>query len=306
MAITGVMRLGEVALRVLDMDAALHHYTDVLGLRKVAADGERVYLKCWDEHDHHSVILRSSDSAGMDYCAFKCRHDADLDRLAEGAKSFGLEVGELAAGERPASGRRIRFQIPTGHWVELYAHKEQNGNGLPLRNPDPFPDGLKGIAPGRLEHCFVYGPDSAAAARFFIDVLDFRVSERLELPDGSTKACFLACNTAMHDIGIVEHNEPGKFHHLSFWLDSPEEIYKAALLLGKNDVPIDEGPTQHGIGRAKTIYFWDPSGNRNEVFSGSYLSYPDRPALTWDAEHIGKAISYPQRRMAETFMTVLT
>lgn len=306
MAISGVMRLGEVALRVLDMDAALHHYIDVLGLQKVTGDGENVYLKCWDEHDHHSIILRSADRAGMDYCAFKCLDDADLDRFADGARAFGLEVGELAAGERLASGRRIRFRIPTGHWVELYAHKEQNGNGLPLRNPDPFPDGLKGIAPGRLEHCFIYGPDSAAAARFFTEVLEFNVSERLELPDGSTKACFLACNTAMHDIGIVEHNEPGKFHHMSFWLDSPEEIYRAALLLGKNDVPIDEGPTQHGIGRAKTIYFWDPSGNRNEVFSGSYLSYPDRPALTWDAEHIGKAISYPQRRMAETFMTVLS
>ena len=306
MAISGVMRLGEVELRVLDMDAALHHYLEVIGLLKVAEDDQRVYLKCWDEHDHHSVVLHRADSAGMNHCAFKCREDADLDRFAAGATAFGLDVTELAAGERLASGRRIRFQIPTGHWVELYAHKEQNGNGLPLRNPDPFPDGLRGIAPGRLEHCFLYGPDSDAANRFFIEVLDFSVSERLELPNGSAKACFLACNTAMHDIGLVEHDEPAKFHHLSFWLDSAEEVYKAALLLGKNNVPVDEGPTQHGIGRAKTIYFWDPSGNRNEVFSGSYLSYPDRPVLAWDIAEIGKAISYPQRRMADTFMTVLT
>lgn len=306
MAITGVMRLGEVALRVLDMEDALRHYVNVLGLKQVAKDGDRIYLKCWDEHDHHSVILRRADSAGMDHCAFKCREDTDLDRFADGAKEFGLEVTELPAAERLASGRRIRFQLPTGHWTELYAHKDQNGNGLPLRNPDPFPDGLVGIAPGRLEHCFVYGPDIDATTRFFVEILDFGVSERLELPDGNSKACFLACNNAMHDIGFVEHEEPDKFHHLSFWLDSPDEIYRAALLLGKSNVPIDEGPTQHGIGRAKTIYFWDPSGNRNEVFSGSYLSYPDRPELTWEAAEIGKAISYPQRRMADTFMTVLT
>ncbi len=306
MAITGVMRLGEVALRVLDMDAALRHYVEVMGLIKVAQEGDRVYLRCWDEHDHHCLILRTAESAGMDHCAFKCREDADLDRFAAAARAFGLDVSELAVDERLASGRRIRLQIPSGHWLELYAHMEQPGNGLPLRNPDPFPDGLKGIAPARLEHCFLYGPDTQASTRFFIEVLDFTVSERLELPDGRAKACFLACNTAMHDIGLVEHDEPGKFHHLSFWLDSPDEIYRAALLLGKADVPIDEGPTQHGIGRAKTIYFWDPSGNRNEVFCGSYPMYPDRPALAWDVAEIGKAISYPQRRMADTFMTVLT
>lgn len=306
MAVTGVMRLGEVALRVLDMDAARRYYVEVMGLLEVAENNGQVYMKCWDEHDHHSVILRHADSAGMDYCAFKCRADTDLDRFADGARGFGLQVTELAAGERLASGRRIRFRIPTGHWVELYAEKDKLGNGLPLRNPAPFPDGLRGIAPGRLEHCFLYGPNSVDAVRFFTDVLKFDVTERLELPDGTPKASFLACNNSMHDIGFVEYDEPGRFHHLSFWLDSTEEVYKAALLLGKNDVPIDEGPTQHGIGRAKTIYFWDPSGNRNEVFSGSYVWFPDRPVLAWDAAEIGKAINYPQRRMSETFLTVVT
>jgi hypothetical protein len=35
-----------------------------------------------------------------------------------------------------------------------------------------------------------------------------------------------------------------------------------------DDVPIDIGPTRHGITRGTTIYFFDPSGNRNEVFAG--------------------------------------
>lgn len=72
MALTGVLRPGHVALRVLEMEPALKHYKDVLGLIEVARDDKgRVFLKAWDEHDHHSVVLREADEAGMDYMGWK-------------------------------------------------------------------------------------------------------------------------------------------------------------------------------------------------------------------------------------------
>jgi len=62
MALTGVLRPGHVALRVLEMGPALKHYKDVLGLIETARDDKgRVFLKAWDEHDHHSVVLRETD-----------------------------------------------------------------------------------------------------------------------------------------------------------------------------------------------------------------------------------------------------
>ena len=56
MALTGVLRPGHVQLRVLDLAAALTHYRDVIGLIETGRDAQgRIYLKAWDEHDHHSV-----------------------------------------------------------------------------------------------------------------------------------------------------------------------------------------------------------------------------------------------------------
>ncbi|HCE76743.1 MAG TPA: catechol 2,3-dioxygenase, partial [Dehalococcoidia bacterium] len=55
-----------------------------------------------------------------------------------------------------------------------------------------------------------------------------------------------------------------------------------------------------------TIYFFDPSGNRNEVFAGGDYHYPDHPPVTWDAEELGKAIFYHDRVLNERFLTVLT
>ena len=47
------------------------------------------------------------------------------------------------------------------------------------------------------------------------------------------------------------------------------------------EVPFDVTPTRHGITRGQTIYFFDPSGNRNEAFAGGYMSYADMPTITW-------------------------
>ena len=71
-------------------------------------------------------------------------------------------------------------------------------------------------------------------------------------------------------------------------------------------MPVDIGPTQHGITRGETIYFFDPSGNRNEVFAGGYEAYPDRPTVIWTLDQLGKGILYIDRELNERFTTVLT
>jgi catechol 2,3-dioxygenase len=112
----------------------------------------------------------------------------------------------------------------------------------------------------------------------------------------------------VHDIAFVEHAEPGKLHHLSFLLESWEEVLRAGDIMSMNNVPIDIGPTRHGITRGCTIYAWDPSGNRFETFMGGYQPYPDYEATTWTFEGLGAGggLDYPQRKLHETFLTVVS
>ena len=44
---------------------------------------------------------------------------------------------------------------------------------------------------------------------------------------------------------------------------------------------IDVAPTRHGVTRGYTVYFFDPVGNRNEVFTGGYWVDPDFEPITW-------------------------
>lgn len=310
MALTGVLRPGHVALRVLDMDAALKHYTEVIGLIETGRDEQgRVFLKGWDEHDHHSVILRETDRAGMDFMGFRVDSDATLERLAGELAQCGLatDLTWLPEGDLRHTGRRLRFTIPTGHSIEIYAHKDQIGCATGDVNPDPWPDGLRGMAPGRFDHCLLYGDDLDGTVKLFREVLGFTLAEQIIAgPENMLIGAFLTCSNKAHDVAFIRHPEKNKFHHASFSLDNWGEVLRAADIISKRDVSLDIGPTRHGITRGETIYFFDPSGNRNEVFSGGYTHYPDKPTITWTEAEIGKAIFYHDRKLNEAFLSVLT
>lgn len=308
MSLTGILRPGHAQIRVLDLASAVKHYTDVIGLLEVArGEDGRVYLKAWDEFDHHSIILRQADTPGLDFMGFKVADERTLRRLSEDVAAFGLEIEERPAGDMLATGRRVSFVAPTGHRIELFAEKQQLGNGLGTVNPEVKPEGLKGMKPTRFDHCLLYGDDIDGTLELFTRVLGFTLSERIVAADGKTLiGLFLTCSNKPHDIAFIRHPEKGRFHHASFYLESWHDIGEAADIITRHDVPLDIGPTRHGITRGYTIYFFDPSGNRNEVFSGGYQYYPDNPVLEWTEGELGRAIFYYDRKLNERFLSVTT
>lgn len=309
MAITGVLRPGHMQLRVLDLEEGVKHYRDVLGLVETGRDSQgRAYFKAWDERDHNSLVLREADSAGMDFFAFKVADKATLEKLDRDLKEYGVATERIPAGEMLETGERVRFMIPSGHAIELYAEKTDVGNGMTYVNPDPWnASAEKGIAPVRLDHCLLYGPDIEKVQALFQDVLGFYLVEHVLLEDGKTDlAIWLSCSHKAHDIALVRHPEPGKLHHVSFLLDSWEKVLRAADIMSMNRVSIDIGPTRHGVTRGTTIYAFDPSGNRFETFCGGYQPYPDYAPITWTWDEVGAGVFYHDRKLNERFLTVVS
>ncbi|MBA4501356.1 catechol 2,3-dioxygenase, partial [Marinobacterium marinum] len=299
---------GHVQIRVLDLEEAVNHYVELMGLIETDRDEQgRVYLKGWTEVDKFSVVLREADEAGMDFMSFKCLNEEVVDRLNRELLAFGCGVEEIPAEELKGCGRRIRFQAPTGHYFELFANKEQTGRyGVGNHNPEAWPRDLKGMKAQRFDHCLLYGPELDQTLDLFREVLGFDLCEQIMTPDGKRVAQFLTTSMKAHDIAFIDHPEPGKFHHASFFLETWEDVLRAGDLISMTDTSIDIGPTRHGITHGQTIYFFDPSGNRNEVFCGGDYFYPDHAPITWDADKLGKAIFYHDRQLNERFLTALT
>lgn len=313
----GVLRIGHASLRVMDMEQALGHYEHVLGMKRVMEDADgHVYLKCWDEWDRYSVILTPADRAGMNHVAYKVERDADLDELRGKIEAYGIATRMLPEGTLPATGRMLAFALPSGHEMRLYAHKECVGTDVGSLNPDPWPDGLRGAGAHWLDHCLLMcelNPETgvntvADNARFMAEVLDFYLTEQIMVgPDGAIQAgAFMSRTNTPHDIAFVGGPSSG-LHHISFFLDSWHDVLKAADIMAKNRTRIDVAPTRHGITRGETIYFFDPSGNRNETFAGlGYLAQRDRPVITWSEDKLWSGIFYHTGEAVPSFTEVYT
>jgi len=310
MAVTGVLRPGHAQLRVLNLEEDVKFYRDVHGLVEQGRDAQgRVYFKAWDERDHNSIILRQAETAGLDFFGFKVDSVATLNKLDADLNAYGVKTERIPAGEMLATGERVRFEVPTGHTIELYAEKKDVGNGLGYSNPPPWNfNAERGIAPTRMDHALLGGGDLDGARDIFVNVLGFYLTEEVVADEDHNFqiAVWLSCSNKTHDIAFVRCPENGKLHHVSYWIETWEKVLRAADLMSMNNVPVDIGPTRHGITRGATIYAFDRSGNRFETFGGGYISYPDMHKLTWPVSHLPEGLDYAQRKLHETFLTVFS
>jgi catechol 2,3-dioxygenase len=313
----GVMRIGHVALDVLDIQAARRHYEDVLGLlvTDVGPDGS-VYLKGWDEWDQYSVVLRQGTRAGLSHFAFKCEHDRDLDVLGQRLRDAGHACEMLPAGRLHETGRSLQVDLPSGQRMHLFAQKKQVGRLVGDRNPEPWPDGLKGAGVHWLDHLLLMceldpgrGINTVEQnVALFTDVLDFHLSEQVRVgPEpGIRAAAFIFRTSKPHDIAFIGAPRSG-LHHLAFYVDEWGDVLRSADVMAKKKVRVDVTPQRHGITRGSTMYFFDPSGIRNEIFAGlGYLAQPDMPPVTWSEQELWRGIFYHTGVAYEEFTTVYT
>ena len=125
--------------------------------------------------------------------------------------------------------------------------------------------------------------------RFMTEALDFFLTEQVLVgPEGNMQAAtWMARTTTPHDIAFVGGAAQRPAPHRLL----PGLVARRAQVRRRDgqdqDASIDVAPTRHGITRGETIYFFDPSGNRNETFAGlGYLAQRDRPVTTWTEDQL--------------------
>lgn len=303
----GIMRMGYVHARVTDLAEAKDHYANTLGLYPQMEEDGRVFFKGWDEWDHHSVVL-TEGGVGAEKFGWKVQHESDIDDIEKKAQTFGLTVERMSVGENPEVSDGIRFTTPSEHVFEIYHSQTVIGTEVGTHNPEAFPRHLIGVGCPALDHALITAEYPALMERMFTDVFDFYATERVQTSlddDHDLVGTWMTSNNQIHQIAVIGGPQ-AKLHHFAFRLENWNDVGHAADLFAMDEVSVDVGPTRHGITRGQTIYFFDPSGNRNEVFAGGYLAFPDRPTNVWTVDQLGKGIFYHARELNERFTSVLT
>src|SRR5258708_12193754 len=103
-------------------DESLKFFVDVMGMTETARKGDSVYLRGWDDYEHHTLKLTASKTSGMGHMAFRARSPQALERRVAALKGSGYEIGwtDGDVGHGPA----FAFHDPDGHKVEIYYETE--------------------------------------------------------------------------------------------------------------------------------------------------------------------------------------
>jgi catechol 2,3-dioxygenase len=284
--IMDVAHLGHVELLTPKPEESLIFFRDVMGMTVSGEEGDSVFLRGWDDYERFSLQLTASHTSGLGHAAFRTRSAKALDRRLAALRAEGCEIERI---ERNfGHGPSFRFRDPDGHVFELYWETEWY-DPPPERRPalknqaERYP--ARGVNVRRIDHFNCLAVDVRACREFFQRTLGFRCTERIELDSGEEVGMWLTATNKSYDFAFTKeaHGVPGRFHHLTFALDSREAILQAADTFLEAGVFIETGPHKHAVQQTFFLYVYEPGGNRIEVaHAGARLILaPDWKTITW-------------------------
>ena len=294
MAYKLISQLSHVELFSPKPDETVSFMTDVLGLSETARDGQSVYLRAWSEYFHHSMKITEGPRPGLGHAAFRTDGPQELEEAAKRLEGAGLQ-GRWIDGD-VGHGRAYQWWMPGGHLCEIVWDVERYVAPPELRSVYPNRaqrQSSRGIGVRRLDHVTVQSGQMLEDIAVHRDVLGLRYMEGSQ-HNGQTFFATLTSGAHNHDYAIALENpadptfKPGRYNHVSYFLDSREEEIRANDLVNEYGIKLDFGPVRHGIGEHFSSYFYEPGGNYIELQAGGYWNYlPDWETVYWERDQGG-------------------
>jgi catechol 2,3-dioxygenase len=299
--------LAHVELLTPTPDESLHFFVNVFGMTESGRRGDSVYLRAWDDYEHHTLKLTASKVAGMGHMAFRATSPEALQRRAAviEASGFGKGWTDGDLGHGPA----YAFDTTDGHAMEIYYETEW------YRPPPELKPALKnqaqrfparGINVRRLDHLNLLAADVAELRQFFENVLGVRTTEMIVLDNGEEAGVWMTTTNKSYDMAFTadHYGARGRFHHVTYAIDSREDVLRAADIFLENGVHIETGPHKHAIQQTFFLYVYEPGGNRVEVANAGarLVLAPDWPPVIWTEADRKKGQAWGLKTI-ETFHT---
>jgi 2,3-dihydroxy-p-cumate/2,3-dihydroxybenzoate 3,4-dioxygenase len=247
-----VSELHYIALAVPDLAAERTFFADSWGLTEVASKGDVVYFAAQGATQPFVISLRQDAQRKTDLISFAARSREGLERLHRQVQQARCRmICDPGPAATPGGGFGFRFFDPDGRAIEIITESAAR----PARKLD------KGEAiPLGLSHIVLHSPDLKALAKFYADVLGFRISDWI-----GEFMVFLRCNRAHHRLAILPG--PPALNHIAFDVSSIDELMRGLARLMSCGVTLSWGPGRHTAGNNAFTYYLTPNGNAVEYTS---------------------------------------
>ena len=280
-----IAHLGPVQLLTPEPDRSLEFFVDVLGMEVESEAGDSVFLRGWGTYQRYDLELTAAATSGLGYTGLRAWSPEALERRVAAVEAAGLGLGwsDGAHGRGPS----YRLTDPDGHPMQLYYEVERYTPPpalQPALRNQPQRYVARGAAVKRLDHVNLLAQDVRAARLFAQEQLGYRLYEQIVLDDGTESGAWLSATVMAHELIYVAdaRGARGRLHHLAFWVDTREEVLRAADIFLEHGVHIEAAPSKHAIAQGMFLYGIEPGGNRIEVTHGGYLVYdPEHEPVAW-------------------------
>ena len=304
-----IAHVGHAELRVTSLEESREFFTEALGLFVTEETADQVFLRAWQDWDHHTLVLTRAEESSLGHIGWRVEGPQDLVSHERALMAMGVEV-EWMAGSI-GHGDALRFRTPgAGIPIELYWEVERFRATDPRlisrlpSHPQRFTG--KGIAPRRFDHANFLVDDVRREQEWFSDALGIRHNYFLVGRDDERLGSWMARTNVSHEIAFMRNgaSDGGRLHHIGYFLDAPDQLIRGATLLADAGYTIEWGPGAHGTSGAIFLYVFEPSGHRIEVWTGGMLLFaPDWEPIRWDLDAAPLGLEMWGSSMPETYLT---
>jgi catechol 2,3-dioxygenase len=281
-----VAHLSHLHLDTPVLEKSVEFFVDYLGMALNGEQDGKVFLRTWDEYEHHTITLTQHDLPGIRRTHVRASSQEALERRTKALEQGGFGVG-WEDGE-PGYGPTYRFRDPDGHEFGIYWESEwfvaPEESKPSLKNQAQAYPG-RGVGVRRLDHINYLGKDVAANRDFLRDQLGALVTEQIVMNDGSVSGSWTTFTNKGYDAvyTVDRTGSNGRLHHIAFATDTRGDILRAADIALEQGVFIETGPHKHSIQQTFFLYVYEPGGNRIELCNAGarLVLAPDWQPVNW-------------------------
>ncbi len=249
-----ISHLRYLALAMPNLEEEATFFTKHWGLTEVHRDGDTVWLGNEGSPEPYQIRIRKGEKR-IDLISFGAHNKEDLHALHEELVAKGVQIvhapQELT---QFGGGYGFRFFDLDGRTIEVSIDvKLKDARKINEREPIPV----------KLSHVVINSNNLQATTQWYVDYLDFAISDTLTHPVMGEMMNFMRCNPAHHSIAIAQ-GPHHSLHHVSFEMRGIEEWMRGSGKILRAGYRMVWGPGRHNAGDNTFAYFIDPAGNTVE------------------------------------------
>ena len=233
-----MLRLGHASFETPDIEKAIEHHTQIIGLSLVARERDRAFLAT--RTGQLAVELTRGPRAECSKLSFEVPANADFADIRRELQSHGV-ASEERGDSVPGLSKVLSFKDPKGTSIELFRDWSYVGNQQQV----------VGVGALKLGHIAFIVPEPKVLAEFYGKVLGFRVSDWI-----ADFFVFMRCNADHHSVNFIRGDKVS-MHHIAYEVKDFAHLQSACDILGQKKIPIAWGPVRLGPGHNVATFHRD-------------------------------------------------